>query len=331
MTTKIGNISNGKGVKPFPFSRLKGLLSGDALFKGMTAFFAFLILFLAFLTAYELWRAASPSFKAIGWRFLTTSDWNPVSGMFGAVPFVYGTLVSSLIALLIATPLGFGIALFLTELAPLKMREPVAFLMEILAAIPSVVYGLWGIFLLAPFMREHVDPLLMKWIGAPFFAPPSVGLSMLTAGVILSIMVLPTLTAISREVFEAVPNTHRESALALGATKWETIQLAVFKPSKAGLLGAVMLAMGRALGETMAVTMVIGNRPEVSMNLLAPSHTMASVIANEFTEATSDIHLSALAEIGLLLMAITLVLNVSAHLLVWATTRKFKAGKAQRT
>ncbi len=327
MVLKKENSSNGKGEKLFPFRFVKKAPSGDTIFKGMTAFFAVMILFLAFLTVYQLGSAALPSLKAMGWRFFTQSEWNPVSGIFGAVPFVYGTLVSSFLALLIAAPLGFGIALFLTELAPLKLREPVAFLMEILAAIPSVVYGLWGIFLLAPFMREQVDPLLMKWIGGPFFAPPSVGLSMLTASVILAIMILPTLTAISREVFEAVPNTHRESALALGATRWETIQLAVFKPSKAGLLGAVMLALGRALGETMAVTMVIGNRPEVSLNLLAPSHTMASVIANEFTEAIGDIHLSALAEIGLLLMAITLVLNASAHLLVWATTQKFQRGR----
>ena len=293
------------------------------MFRGLTAFFAFLILFLAVLTAYTLWQAAVPNIQKSGLSFLTSSDWDPVQGLFGSTPFVYGTLVSSFIALLIATPLGLGISLFLTELAPMKFRDPVAFLVETLAAIPSVVYGLWGIFLLAPFMRVHVDPLLIK-LGLPFFKGPSTGLSIFTASIILAIMILPTITAISREVFEAVPNAYRESAKALGATSWETILLAVVKPSRVGVLGAIMLALGRALGETMAVTMVIGNNPQISSNLLAAGHSMASVIANEFSEANSDLHISALAEIGLLLMVITLVLNVVAHLLVWVTATKFK-------
>ncbi len=316
---------NGGAVEAPPFFKRFGEVAFmDSIFRKLTAFFAFLILFLAVMTAFTLWHASLPAMHKMGWRFLTSSDWDPVNGIFGAVPYVYGTLASSFIALLIATPFGLGIALFLTELAPMKMREPVAFLVEILAAIPSVVYGLWGIFLLAPFMRVHVDPFLMKFLGAPFFKGPSTGLSLFTAGVILSVMILPTITAISREVFEAVPNSFRESAKALGATSWETIQLAVLKPSKVGLLGAIMLALGRALGETMAVTMVIGNRPQVSMNLLDPSHSMASVIANEFSEAVGDIHIAALAEIGLLLMVITLILNIVAHLLVWFTTSKFQ-------
>jgi phosphate transport system permease protein len=314
-------------VKPFSLFGMTKSALGDKLFHGMTAFFAFLILFLAFLTAFTLWRAASLSIHTMGWKFLETQDWDPVNQIFGSVSFVYGTLMSSLLALLIATPLGLGISLFLTELAPLKFRDPVAFIIEILAAIPSVVYGLWGIFMLAPFMRVYVDPFLAKVIGGPFFKGPSTGLSLLTAGVILAIMILPTITAISREVFEAVPNPYREAARALGATSWETMALAVLKPSKVGVLGAVMLALGRALGETMAVTMVIGNTPLVSMNLLAPSHSMASVIANEFSEANSDLYLSALAEIGLLLMAITLILNVIANLLVWLTTKQFQHGK----
>jgi phosphate transport system permease protein len=293
----------------------------------LTAFFAGLVLLLAVLVAWELYLSARPALAKFGWRFLVSSDWDPVQEIFGSVPFVYGTLASSLLALLVATPLGIGIALFLTELSPKRLREPVAFVVEILAAIPSVVYGLWGMFMLAPLMRVYVDPILMKWIGPPFFAPPSTGLSLLTAGLILAVMILPTITAISREVFEAVPNVFRESALALGATRWEAILLAVVRASKAGVLGAVMLGLGRALGETMAVTMVIGNKPEVSLNLLAPSHSMASVIANEFSEAVSDIHVSSLAAMGLLLMAITLVLNVLARLLVWATTRKFEAVK----
>jgi phosphate transport system permease protein len=356
----------------------------DRLFHGFTGFMAFLILLLAVMTFVTLLIAAQPSIHMSGWSFLTSSDWDPVKGIFGCVPFVYGTLISSFIALLIATPLGLGISLFLTELAPMKLREPVAFIIEILAAIPSVVYGLWGIFLLAPFMRVSVDPVLIRFgnqvvvglaaltvaaltvailkalhisdkipvlkpiedyqlwavgllLGGilarpfnglltayPLFKGPSTGLSLFTAGVILSVMILPTITAISREVFESVPNSQRESAKALGATSWETIQLAVLKPSKVGILGALMLALGRALGETMAVTMVIGNNPQVSSNLLAGAHSMASVIANEFSEAVNDIHIAALAEIGLLLMVITFVLNIVANLLVWLTTSKYQ-------
>jgi len=331
-TVGVPNVESGVGggSSPAPVIReaaaSRGAL-GDRVFKGLTAFFAGLVLLLAVLVAWELYLSARPALAKFGWHFLVSSDWDPVQEIFGSVPFVYGTLASSLLALLVATPLGIGIALFLTELSPKRLREPVAFVVEILAAIPSVVYGLWGMFMLAPLMRVYVDPFLMKWIGPPFFAPPSTGLSLLTAGLILAIMILPTITAISREVFEAVPNVFRESALALGATRWEAILLAVVRASKAGVLGAVMLGLGRALGETMAVTMVIGNKPEVSINLLAPSHSMASVIANEFSEAVSDIHVSSLAAMGLLLMAITMVLNVLARLLVWATTRKFQAVK----
>lgn len=322
------DVSNERAAKPalsfFSFGNIQAIGLGDKIFRNMTAFFALLVLILAFLTVAALWINSLPCLKAMGWKFLVSSDWDPIKEIFGAVPFVYGTLVSSALALLIATPLGLGISLFLTELSPLKLREPVAFLVDILAAIPSVVYGLWGMFLLAPIMRVYVDPVLAHWIGGPFFKEGSTGLSLFTAGVILSIMILPTITAISREVFEAVPNVYRESARALGATSWETIQLSVLKSSKPGVVGAIMLGLGRALGETMAVTMVIGNTPQVTMNLLAPGHSMASVIANEFTEATGDVYLAALSEIGLLLMVITLILNIAAHLLVWVTTRDFK-------
>ena len=307
----------------FLFGRTGTIGLGDKIFRNVTGFFAFLVLVLAMLTVAALWVNSEPCLKAMGWRFLVTSDWDPIQKIFGAVPFVYGTLVSSAIALLFAAPLGLGISLFLTELSPMRYREPVAFLVEILAAIPSVVYGLWGMFVLAPLMRTYVDPFLHRFIGGPLFGEGPTGLSLFTAGTILSIMILPTITAISREVFEAVPNVYRESARALGATSWETIQLSVLKSSKPGVVGALMLGLGRALGETMAVTMVIGNTPQVSLNLLAPGHSMASVIANEFTEATGDVYLAALSEIGLLLMAITLILNIVAHLLVWATTRKF--------
>ena len=314
----------GKPAPWFFFSgQSRAIGRGDRIFRASTAFFAFLVLVLAMLTVGALFYNSIPCFKAMGWKFLVTSNWDPIQQIFGAVPFVYGTLVSSAIALLIATPLGLGISLFLTELAPMRLREPVAFLVEILAAIPSVVYGIWGMFVLAPIMRGWVDPILHKVIGGPLFGEGPTGLSLFTAGTILSIMILPTITAITREVFEAVPNVYRESARVLGATSWETIQLSVLKSSKPGIVGALMLGLGRALGETMAVTMVIGNTPQVSANLLAPGHSMASVIANEFTEATGDVYLAALSEIGLLLMGITLVLNIVAHLLVWFTTRNY--------
>ncbi len=305
------------------FGKLSEVGIGDKIFRAVTGFFAFLILLLAVLTFVALFINSIPSIKAIGWKFLVSSEWDPIRQVFGAVPYVYGTLVSSFIALVIAVPLGLGIALFLTELAPMHLRAPVAFVVDILAAIPSVVYGLWGMFVLAPIMARYINPVMAKLIGAPFFVNTSIGLSFFSAGVILSIMILPTIISISRDVFEAVPNVYRESAKALGATDWETIQLSVLKSSKPGVVGAIMLGLGRALGETMAVTMVIGNNPQVTANLLAPGHSMAAVIANEFTEATGDVYLAALSEIGLLLMVITFFLNVGAHLLVWFTTRNY--------
>jgi phosphate transport system permease protein len=318
---------NEGAVKPalsfFLFGKSNEAGYGDKVFRGITGFFAFLILILAVLTFTALFVNSLPSIKAIGWKFLVSSEWDPIKQVFGAVPYVYGTLVSSFLSLLIAVPLGLGIALFLTELAPLNLRAPVAFVVDILAAIPSVVYGLWGMFVLAPIMARYVNPVLAKVIGGPLFVNTSIGLSFFTAGVILSIMILPTIISISRDVFEAVPNVYRESAKALGATDWETIQLSVLRASKPGVVGAVMLGLGRALGETMAVTMVIGNNAQVTANLLAPGHSMASVIANEFTEATGDVYLAALSEIGLLLMVITFFLNIGAHLLVWFTTRNY--------
>jgi len=300
----------------------------DAAFRATTAVFAGSVVVLALVVAWQLWLSGRPAFAEFGWNFLVSSDWDPVNDQFGAWPFIYGTLASSAIALLIATPLGLGIAIFLTELSPQRLRAPVAFAVEILASIPSVVYGLWGIFALAPLLREKVYPFFIEHLGKPFFTTPSTGLSLLTAGIILAIMILPTITAITREVFLAVPESLRESARALGATRWETILLAVVRSARPGVVGAVVLGLGRALGETMAVTMVIGNRPEVSLNFLGPSHSMAAVIANEFTEAVSDIHLSALSAVGLLLMGVTLVLNVAAQLLVWWTSHRLKGARA---
>jgi len=276
----------------------------------------------------EMLLRATPAIRAFGFSFLYTSTWDPVAERFGAVPFVFGTLVSSLLALLIAVPLGLGAAIYLAELAPRWMRAPMAFLVELVAAVPSVVYGLWGIFVLAPLLRTWVQPALGKTLGfLPLFQGPPYGVGMLAAGIILAIMVVPFITAVGREVLLAVPNTQREAALALGATRWETTRIAVLRYGRSGLIGAILLGLGRALGETMAVTMVIGNRPEVAMSLFAPGYTMASVIANEFSEATSDLYLAALVEIGLLLLVVTVIVNGFARLLVWSVGGAVKAAR----
>jgi phosphate transport system permease protein len=260
-----------------------------------------------------------PAIARFGWRFVVTTDWDPVTESFGALPFVYGTLMSSVLALLIAVPLGLGAAIYLAELAPLWIRPPIGFLIELLAAVPSVVYGLWGIFVLAPWLRESVQPALAGSLGfLPLFQGPPYGVGMLAAGLVLAIMIVPFVATVGREVLLAVPNHQREAALALGATPWETIRLAVLRYGRAGLVGAVLLGLGRALGETMAVTMVIGNRPQIALSLFAPGYTMASVLANEFSEATSDLYLAALVEIGLLLFAVTVAVNALARLLVWS-------------
>lgn len=264
------------------------------------------------------WEAL-PSIRAFGWRFLVTSTWDPVAQHFGALPLIYGTIVSSVLALAIAVPLGIGAAVYLAEAAPAWVRPPVSFLIELLAAVPSVVYGLWGIFVLAPWLRTYVQPALGATLGfLPLFQGPPYGVGMLAAGMILAIMVVPFIVAVSREVLLAVPDAQREAALALGATRWETTRLAVLRYARSGLIGAILLGLGRALGETMAVTMVIGNRPEISASLFAPGYTMASLIANEFTEATSNLYVSALVEVGLLLFAVTVIVNALARLLVWS-------------
>ena len=292
---------------------------GDRIFHAVLRLAGAAVLLLVLGLAAEMVRAAWPAIRTFGARFLVTSVWDPVAEHFGALPFVYGTLVSSFLAMLIAVPLGVGAAVFLAELAPQWLRPPVAFLVELVAAVPSVVFGLWGIFVLAPLMRSYVQPFLGATLGwLPLFQGPPYGVGMLTAGIILSIMVVPFITAVSREVLLAVPNSQREAALALGATRWETTRVAVLSYGRSGLIGAGLLGLGRALGETMAVTMVIGNRPEVAISLFAPGYTMASVIANEFTEATSDLYLSALIEIGLLLFLVTVAVNALARLLVWS-------------
>jgi phosphate transport system permease protein len=295
---------------------------GDRIYRGVIRGAALTVVVLVGAMIVEMTRTAWPAIRAFGWRFLATSTWDPVAEHFGALPFIYGTLVSSALALLIAVPLGLGAAIYLAELAPLWVRPPVAFLVELVAAVPSVIYGLWGIFVLAPLLRTWVQPALGATLGfLPLFQGPSYGVGMLAAGIILAIMVVPYITAVGREVLLAVPESQREAALGLGATRWETVRIAVVPYGRSGLIGAVLLGLGRALGETMAVTMVIGNRPEISVSLFAPGYTMASVIANEFTEATSDLYLAALIEVGLLLFGITVLVNALARLLVWSVGR----------
>ncbi|MGZ4890615.1 MAG: phosphate ABC transporter permease subunit PstC, partial [Candidatus Angelobacter sp.] len=262
------------------------------------------------------------SWHAFGWKFFAQSDWNPVEDSYGALPFIYGTIVSSLLALVIAIPLSLGVAVFITEMCPIWLRGILSFTTELLAAIPSVVYGLWAIFILVPVLREYVQPFLAKTLGwTGLFSGPPYGIGMLAAGVILAIMIIPIISSITREVLTVVPQHQREAALALGATRWEMIRMGVLRNARAGIVGAIILGLGRALGETMAVTMVIGNRPEIAKSLFAPGYTMASVLANEFTEATGDLYLSALIEIGLALFFVTIVVNALARLMVWSVTR----------
>ena len=295
--------------------------SGDRVFDWAVKCAVWSVIALAAALAISLAWKSWPAMHSFGWRFLVTSTWDPVAGSFGALPFIYGTLVSSAVALLIAVPLSLGAAIYLAELAPFWIRPPIAFLIEMLAAVPSVVYGLWAIFVLVPWLRTWVQPGLGRWLGfLPLFQGPAYGVGMLAAGLILAIMVVPYITSVSREVLLAVPNAQREAALGIGATRWEATRMAVLRYGRSGLIGAILLGLGRALGETMAVTMVIGNRPEIRLSLFAPGYTMASVIANEFTEATSDLYISALVQIGLLLLVVTILVNALARLLVWSVS-----------
>ena len=262
-----------------------------------------------------------PSIQKFGLSFWRTEIWDPVAGEFGALPFIWGTLYSSVLALLIATPIALGIAIFMSELCPAALRQPLMFVTELLAAIPSIVYGLWGIFVLVPAVRAVETSLPDSVRKLPLFSGPPLGLGMLSAALILAIMVIPFISSISREVLKSVPPAQREGAYALGATRFEAIRAAVFY-ARTGILGAVMLGFGRALGETMAVTMVIGNNPKVSMSLFAPQYTMAAVVANEFAEAADELYLSALVEIGLVLFIITLIINAGSRLLIWSMARR---------
>jgi phosphate transport system permease protein len=290
-------------------------------FKWAAGMAAGMIIVLIIFVGWELYVGSRAAVVKFGPGFLWSTEWDPVNDKYGALPFIFGTLVSSLLALIIAVPLGVATALFLTELAPLKARQPIVMAIEMLAAVPSVIFGLWGFFVLIPWLRDHLFVWLKHTLGfLPLFQGPIYGVSMLAAGIIIAIMILPIITSISREILRSVPNLQREAAYALGATRWEVLRIAVLSYARRGLFGAAILGLGRALGETMAVTMVIGNRPQISASLFAPGYTLASVIANEFTEATTDLYLSSLFELGLVLLAVTILVNVAAQVMLKSIT-----------
>ena len=288
---------------------------GDRAFRWFTLLMALSIFALIVLIGWKLAQGSQLAMHKFGWRFLVSADWDPVNEKFGALPFIYGTLVSSLVALVIAVPLSIATAVFITELAPQWVRQPLTIFIELLAAVPSVILGLWGIFVMVPWLRDHVFPWLKATFGyLALFQGHIFGPSMLAGGIIIAIMILPIITSVSREILRSVPGLQREAAYALGATRWEVTRLAVLSYAKKGLFGAVILGLGRALGETMAVTMVIGNRPEIAASLFAPGYTLASVVANEFNETTGAVYPSALFELGLVLLGVTVLVNALAQL-----------------
>ena len=315
-------MSSSKEAQAPPLLAAPGGETPDRVFRIAMTMCGVAVLGILALIIYELILRSGPSWHAFGFRFFSRSEWDPVNEQFGALPFIYGTLVSSLLALIIAVPLSVGVAVFTTEMCPRALRGPLSFFVELLAAVPSVIYGLWAIFVLIPILSRYVQPLLSKTLGwTQLFEGPPFGYSMLAAGLVLAVMIIPIISSISREVLMVVPQHQREAALALGATRWEMIRVGVLRNARAGIVGGIILGLGRALGETMAVTMVIGNRPEIAKSLFAPGYTMASVLANEFSEATGDVYLSALIEIGLALFLVTIVVNALARLLVWSVTR----------
>jgi phosphate transport system permease protein len=288
------------------------------------------ILVVAGLMIFQLGRVSAPAWEHLGFvKFLTSSDWDPVQSKYGALPFIYGTLVTSAVAILVALPVSIGLALFLSEMGPKRLRAPVSFSIEVLAAIPSVIFGLWGLFVMVPWLRTGLQPFLQRTLGfLPLFKGPMIGLGYLAGGLILAIMILPTIASVTIEVLKTVPVSIKEGALALGATRWEAIRMAVLPYARPGILGAALLGLGRALGETMAVTMVIGNSPEISASLFAPGYTLPAVIANEFAEASGSIQTGALASLGLVLFGLTLILNAAARLLVEMVSRGPRGARA---
>src|SRR6202158_2527096 len=317
--TKVTSVSVPRVA---PLLQVSGGEGPDRIFRSVMTACGLAVVAVLALIVYELVTGSALSWHAFGFKFFAGSDWDPVSERFGALPFIYGTLVSSLLALIIAVPLAVGVAVFTTEMCPAALRGSLSFFVELLAAIPSVIYGLWAMFVLVPLLSGYLQPFLAKTLGwTGLFEGPPIGYSMLAAGIILAIMIVPIVSSITREVLMVVPQHQREAVLALGATRWEMIRIGVLRNARAGIVGGIILGLGRALGETMAVTMVIGNSPDISRSLFAPGYTMASVLANEFTEATGNMHLSALVEIGLALFLVTIVVNTLARLLVWTVTR----------
>ena len=301
-------------------NRLRG---GDEIAYSVTLISAVGILLMVGLLVFELWSNSQPTVKTFGWSFLTSSKWDPNSGRFGALPFIYGTCVTSLLALIIAVPLGVASSIFLAEMAPPKLSNVLTFLIELLAAVPSVIYGLLGIFILVPLIRDYLVPVLVKAFGfLPIFQGDFYGVSFFSAGLVLSVMVVPFIVSVSREVLLAVPVEQREAALALGATKWETTWQIVIPNASTGIIGSIFLALARALGETMAVTMVIGNTPKITASLLSPGYSIAAVIANEFAEASGTLYISSLIFLGLVLFGLTILINAVARILVLTTTRR---------
>ncbi len=299
---------------------------GDVIFRALTILAASLVLVVVAAIGFQLWQNSALPREKFGWRFITGINWDPVAQEFGALPFVIGTVQTASLALIIAVPIGLGIAIFLAEIAPDWLRQPLGFMVELLAAVPSVIYGLWGLYVFIPAFVKPTGGFLNSTLGfLPLFQGPVFGPSRFAASLILSVMILPTISAVSRDVFRAIPRAQREAALALGATHWEMISQVLVPYGLSGILGAVILGLGRALGETMAVTMVIGNNPDLSSSILHPGYTMASIIANEFTEATYALYLQALIEIALVLFVLTLLLNLVARFLVWRVARRITA------
>ena len=323
MAIAISKDSRLAGGGASPITRLfTRALRGDHFAYCVVFISAASIIAITALLVYELWTHSTLSVAKFGWNFVVTRNWDPISGEFGALPFIYGTVVTSMLALALAIPVGVGAAIFLAELAPSRLSDPLTFLIELLAAVPSVIIGLLGIFVLVPALKVVVPPLKSVFGFLPIFSGPFYGVSIFSASVVLSVMIVPFIISISREVLLAVPRDQREAALALGATKWESTWQAVLPYARTGIIGSIFLALARALGETMAVTMVIGNSPKISASLLAPGYSIAAVIANEFTEATGDLYLSALIELGLVLFALSIVINGAARLLIVMTSAK---------
>jgi len=318
-TTTVPNAGPVSGSRSF----LSKLREGDEIARVVTFLFASTVVLVTVLLVLELWHGSSLARHKFGFAFFVTSVWDPIAGDFGALPFIYGTLVTAFVSLAIAVPLGIGAAIFLAELAPQKVSDTLQFFIDLLAAVPSVIYGLLGIFIIVPLMREYIQPFFKATLGfLPLFTGPAYGIGFFTAGIVLAIMVIPYIVSVSREVLLSVPRDQREAALALGSTRWESTWKVVVPFARTGIMGSIFLALARALGETMAVTMVIGNTPTISASLFSPGYSIAAVIANEFSEATGDLYLQSLIELGLVLFILTFILNGLARLLIILTTQR---------